>query len=187
MERDVAAALRIANLKNMTYRELTEMCLPQSEGKTKLEQQVANYLGINPTGRIMENLRYLGLFSKEKISDNADTVAAAMVHLIKEKLHMPPGSGDVVILMHEMDVAYPEERGRKEKLTTTMIEYGVPDGFTAIAKTVGMPIAIAAELLLTDRLTITGCQIPTHPAVYEPVLQELKLQGLNFQETVLTL
>ncbi len=180
-------ALRIANLKNMTYRELTEMCLPQSEGRTKLEQQVANYLGINPTGRIMENLRYLGLFSKDKISNDADTVADAMIHLIKEKLHMPPGSRDVVILMHEMDVTYPEEQGRKEKLTSTMIEYGVPNGFTAIAKTVGMPIAIATELLLTDRLTITGCQIPTHPAVYEPVLQELKLQGLNFQETVLAL
>jgi saccharopine dehydrogenase-like NADP-dependent oxidoreductase len=177
-------ALRIADLKNMTYRELTEMCLPQAEGKTKLEQQVANYLGISPTGRIMENLRYLGLFSKEKIGTDVDTVAEAMIHLIRVKLQMPPGARDIVILMHEFDAAYSEDGGRKEKLTSTMIEYGEPNGFTAIAKTVGMPIAIATELLLTDRLSITGCQIPTHPAVYEPVLQELKQQGLNFLETV---
>jgi len=177
-------ALRIPNLKNMTYREMTEMCLPQSEGRIKLEQQVANYLGISPTGRIMENLRYLGLFSKEKIGIDVDTIADAMIHLIRAKLQMPPGARDIVILMHELDVIYPEDPVRKERLTSTMIEYGDPNGFTAIAKTVGMPIAIATELLLTGRLTITGCQIPTLPAIYEPVLHELKAQNLSFKETV---
>ena len=176
-------ALRIANLKNMTYRELTEMCLPQSEGRTRLEQQVANYLGISPTGRIMENLRYLGLFSKEKIGIEVDTVAGAMIQLIKKNLQMPPGSRDIVIIMHELDVVYPEESGKKERITSTMIEYGEPDHFTAIAKTVGMPIAIGTELLLTDRLPITGCQIPTLPAIYEPVLRELRTQNLSFKET----
>ncbi len=177
-------ALHIAELKNMTYRELTEMCLPPSGGKSKLEHQVANYLGISPTGRIMENLRYLGLFSKEKIGSNVDTVADAMIHLIREKLQMPEGARDIVILMHELDVTYPEDGGRAEKITATMIEYGEPGGFTAIAKTVGMPIAIAAELLMTDRLSITGCLIPTHPAVYEPVLQLLQQNGLESKVSV---
>ncbi len=177
-------ALRIADLKTMTYRELTEMCLPHSEGKVKVEQQVANYLGISPTGRIMENLRYLGLFSKEKIGIDVDTVAGAMIHLITKKLEMPAGARDLVILMHEVEATYPDSGGIKEKLTSTMIEYGEPDGVTAIAKTVGMPVAIAVELLLTDRLPITGCQIPTHPAVYEPVLEQLKARGLTATETV---
>ena len=176
-------ALRIANLKNMTYRELTEMCLPQAEGRTKLEQQVANYLGISPTGRIMENLRYLGLFSKEKIGIDVDTVAGAMINLIRSKLQMPSDARDIVILMHELDVVYPEDKDRKEKITSTMIEYGEPNGCTAIAKTVGMPIAIATELLLQGRLTITGCQIPTQPAIYDPVLRELRAQNLSFNET----
>jgi saccharopine dehydrogenase-like NADP-dependent oxidoreductase len=177
-------ALRIPHLKNMTYRELTEMCLPHAEGKSKLEQQVAHYLGISPTGRIMENLRYLGLFSREKIGIDEDTVAGAMIQLIREKLKMPPGARDIVILLHELDATFPEDQGRRDKFTTTMIEYGQPDGFTAIAKTVGLPIAIATELLLTDQLPITGCHIPTHPSVYNPVLRELKAHNLSFKETV---
>jgi saccharopine dehydrogenase-like NADP-dependent oxidoreductase len=180
----VNEALRIPNLKNLTYRELTEMCLPASEAKVKLEQQVANYLGISPTGKIMENLRWLGLFSKEKIGIDADTVADVMIHLIKEKLRMPPDVRDMVILVQEIEAFYPEENNRKEKVTSTMVEYGDTKNFTAIAKTVGLPIGIAAGLILSGKIPITGCHIPTHAAVYEPVLHELKEHGMKFKETV---
>lgn len=178
-------ALRMTNLKNMSYAELTEMCLPPSEKRVPLEQQVAGYLGISMKGRIMDNLRYLGLFSAEKIGNDAETVSQAMLHLVRNKLRMPPGARDVVILMHKMEVEYPDE-GKTEKLVSTMIEYGIAGGGTAIARTVGLPIAIAIELLLTGRLQITGCRIPTHPAIYEPVLMRLKDEGLVIRETVET-
>ncbi|MCW5895727.1 MAG: saccharopine dehydrogenase NADP-binding domain-containing protein [Bacteroidetes bacterium] len=176
-------ALRIPNLKNMTYRELTEMALPQSQGPKKLEQQVANYLGISPTGKIMDNLKWLGLFSKEKIGVDVQTVAEVMIHLMKQKLRMPDGAQDMVVLVHEIECHYPNENNRKEQVTSTFIEYGEPGGHTAISKTVGMPAAIATKLVLTDRLPLTGCHIPTHPAVYEPVLKELVECGLVFKES----
>ncbi|MGB6120772.1 MAG: saccharopine dehydrogenase C-terminal domain-containing protein, partial [Bacteroidota bacterium] len=92
------------------------------------------------------------------------------------------GARDMVILVHEIEAIYPEEGNRKEKITSTMIEYGIPDGFTAISRTVGLPIAVAATLLLKDELPLTGCQIPTHPAVYGPVLRELSQKELEFTE-----
>jgi saccharopine dehydrogenase-like NADP-dependent oxidoreductase len=177
-------ALRIPNLKELSYRELTEMCLPQTESKRKLELRVAEYLGISPTGRIMENLRWLGLFSKESIGIDAESVADVMIHLIRQKLAMPPGGRDMVILHHEIEAVYPEENDRKESITSTLIEYGEPDGQTAIAKTVGLPVAIAVELILDGKLPLTGCHIPTHRAVYEPVLAKLRENGIAFKEDI---
>jgi hypothetical protein len=65
-----------------------------------------------------------------------------------------------------------------------MIDYGTPGGFTAISRTVGLPIAVAAKLLLRGDLPLTGCQIPTHPAVYGPVLRELTQNDLVFTERI---
>jgi len=180
-------SLQIPGLQEMNYRDLTEMCLPLSPKGAKLEHEVADYLGISRTGRIMENLRWLGLFSHEKIGREVTTVAGAMIDLIRRKLMMPEGARDMVILVHEIEAIYPEEGNRREKITSTMIEYGIPGGFTAISRTVGLPIAVAARLLLRDELPLTGCQIPTHPAVYDPVLRELTQNDLEFTERTETL
>ena len=64
-----------------------------------------------------------------------------------------------------------------------MVEYGDPTRkFTAIAKTVGAPAAIATKLLLKGELNLTGCHIPTHPEVYTKVMDELKTLGIKFTE-----
>ena len=55
---------------------------------------------------------------------------------------------------------------------------------TTMAKTVGLPAAIAVKRILNGELTLTGCQIPTHKAIYEPVLEELEAEGLKFTEVV---
>jgi saccharopine dehydrogenase-like NADP-dependent oxidoreductase len=174
--------LRVPNLSSMTYREMTEMFLPQLAGRAKLEHEVANYLGISPTGTIMQNLKFLGLFSNTKIGLNVETVAEVMIHLIQEKLRMPEGARDMVVLLHELDVEYPEEGNRKTRMTSTMIDYGEPAGFTAIAKSVGLPLAVATKLILTDRIVLTGCHIPTHPSIFEPVLHELRNLGFEWKE-----
>jgi saccharopine dehydrogenase-like NADP-dependent oxidoreductase len=176
--------LQIPGLQEMSYRDLTEMCLPLSPAGAKLEHEVADYLGISRTGRIMENLRWLGLFSDERIRRDVTTVAGAMIDLIRRKLRMPEGARDMVILVHEIEAVYPEEGNKREKITSTMIDYGTPGGFTAISRTVGLPIAVAAKLLLRGDLPLTGCQIPTHPAVYGPVLRELTQNDLVFTERI---
>lgn len=176
--------MQIPNLKDMTYREFLEMFLPLHLSGTKLEQRVAQFLNISPTGKIMENLKWLGLFSQEKIGFTAQTAAEVLIHLLQEKLKLPPDARDMVILVHQLRAKYPEENNREEKIVSTMVEYGEANGFTAISKTVGLPAAIAAKLVLTGRLPITGCHIPTHPMIYQPVLEELKNAGLKFKEEV---
>ncbi len=176
--------LRIPRLSKMSYRDFTETFIPVEISGSDLESRVAKFLNINPTGKIMEQLRWLGLFSEETIGKVGETPAEVMVHLIKNKLKMEKGARDMVILYNEMDVSYTNDRTKREKVIMTLVDEGEPGGFTAIARTVGMPVAIATELLLKDKLPITGCQIPTHPAVYVPLLRELKKRGLSFKEKV---
>jgi saccharopine dehydrogenase-like NADP-dependent oxidoreductase len=173
--------LRIPDLARRSYAEVIEMLLPLNIRGASLERRVAHLLRISPTGRIMENLRWLGLFSDELIGCEGDTTCAMMVHLLRRKLPLTADGRDLVLLVHELEVEYPDRPG--ERITSTLAVRGEPGGFTAMSRTVGLPVAIAARLRLRGGLALTGSLIPTHPAVYEPVLAELEAVGLRFTET----
>ena len=75
--------------------------------------------------------------------------------------------------------------GRSEMAGASMAHGdGEPRGMTAMAKTVGLPAAIAVKMILNGDLALTGCHIPTHKAIYEPVLKELAAEGITFTEEV---
>ena len=132
----------------------------------------------------MDNFRWLGLFSSEVLGIQGATPADALIFLLKSKLELPSGGRDMIILLHEILARYPAENGSGERVTSTLVEYGVPGGTTAMAKAVGLPAAIAVELLLAGQLPLTGCHVPTHPAVYQPILSRLEDEGLRFRQTV---
>jgi saccharopine dehydrogenase-like NADP-dependent oxidoreductase len=176
--------MAIPNLSDCTFAELTEMFIPLSANGRNLEARVANYLGISPTGKIMDNLRWFGFFDDKKIGTSVNTPAEVLQRLLIEKMPMPTGKRDMVTLVHEIKAVYPKEKNRMEKVTSCLIDYGDPNGFTAIAKTVGAPAAIAAKLILNSEITLTGCHIPTNPKIYTKVLKELETIGVKFTEKV---
>ena len=178
--------LLLPDVAELTYRDFSEMYLPQNISGTKLELRIANYLGINPTGTIMKNLEFLGLFSDEKIGKNFKNSVELMTDLIKKKLPLPENSRDMVILHHEIEASYPT--GKNEKIISTLVDYGNPQSkITAIAKTVGAPAAIAVKLLLKGELNLRGCLIPTHHEIYPKILDELQNLDLRFTESVIKL
>jgi len=178
--------MHIPHIKKYTYRDLVEMFLPLHQSSANLEHRIANFLGISPTGNIMANLTWLGLLSDEPISCNGDTAADVMIDLLNKKLKLPAGGRDMVAIVHEIEAEYSQEKKKRKIITSTFVEYGEPDGFTAIAKSVGLPAALATKLLLTGNLPITGCHIPTHSAVYSQILPELEKEGMIFKEKVET-
>jgi len=175
-------ALRIPDLPKRSFRELVEMFIPRNVAGMNLEERVASYLRISPTGKIMENLAWLGLFSPEPCGAEGETAAEALIHLLKTKLPLEPGKRDMVVLVHELEVEYPEKDKPRERITSTFIHKGEAGGFTAMAKSVGLPAGIAVKLILNGDIPITGCHLPTHPAVYQPILAELAQQGFTFSE-----
>ncbi len=176
--------LIIPNLHERTYRQFVEMFLPIHISGTRLEQRVANFLHISPTGKVMDTFRWLGLFSREKIGAPVQTAAQVMIHLLVDKLKLPPGGRDLVVVKHEVEVTFPEEPDKKKCIHSTLLDFGEPDGMTAIARTVGLPAAVAAKLILLEKIPLTGSHLPTHPAIYQPVLEELEKLGLRFQEKI---
>ncbi len=173
--------IKIPDLPNMTYREFTEMFLPEVHGAKKLEHDIAGYLYISPTGEIIKKLKWFGLFSKDKIGGTVTTAAEVMIDLMKKKFKLPEGMRDMVVLMLEIEAKYEADNGRRERILHTMIEIGT-EQHTAIAKTVGLPVAIGTELMLEGKLQVTGCHIPIHASIYEPVLQAIRQEGIVFKQ-----
>jgi saccharopine dehydrogenase-like NADP-dependent oxidoreductase len=172
--------MRISDLAERSYAEVIEMFLPLDMRGIALEQRVAHFLRINPTGVIMEKLRWLGLFSTQSIGCQGDTACDMMVHLLQQKLPLTPEMRDLVLLVHELDVEYPDRQD--ERITSTLAAEGEPGGFSAMSRTVGLPVAVATVLKLRGDLSLTGSLIPTHPAIYEPILPELGAAGMRFTE-----
>ncbi len=175
--------IRISDLSDRTYREVIEMFLPTNNEDPEIEQRLARYLRISPTGQIMEKLRWLGLFSEEKTGCDGETAARMMAELIQRKLPLEKGRRDTVILLHKLEVDYPGTDREPERILSTMICNGEPNGFTAMSKTVGLPTAIAVRLLLRGEIPLSGAAIPTHPSIYTPILEELQEEGIAFTET----
>ncbi|PID62547.1 MAG: saccharopine dehydrogenase [Ignavibacteriae bacterium] len=172
----------LPDISEMTYAQFTEMFLPLHVSGPKLQTRIANYLGISPTGKIMDNLEWLGLFSDKKIVRKFKTPMELMIELIKEKMPLPEGESDMVILHHDIVASYGENK-KSKRINSTMIDYGDPNtNITAIAKTVGAPAAIAAKLVLNGELNLTGCHIPTNKTIYTKVLTELETLGIKFRE-----
>ena len=178
-------SLRIADLGDRSAREVLEMFLPDNgragDGRPgDVEERVARLLDIPPAGEVIQNLRFIGLFSDGELACEGRTPAAMLIHLLRTRLSIPAGGRDLVVLMHELDVEQPDHT--QTRVTSTLVTEG-DARFTAMARTVGLPTALTVRLLLDGELTLTGSLIPTHPAVYGPVLVALEQEGLVFTET----
>ena len=120
-------------------------------------------------------LHYLGLFSDEKLPTNATTSADVMQYLLENKLAMSPTDKDMIVMLHEI-----EHSGGK--IESSLLVKGEDHLRTAMAKTVGLPLGIAAKLILEGALTLKGLHIPIHKEIYLPVLAELNKLGVQFNE-----
>ena len=86
----------------------------------------------------------------------------------------------MVVMVHEFEVAFPG--GRKELITSTLLDYGHPGGDTSVARTVALPAAIAARLVLEGRIAELGVRIPVEREFYVPILEELENMDIRFVE-----
>ncbi len=177
--------LRIPNLAERTYAEVVEMFLPLNVSGPKMDTRVARFLGISPTGTVIEKMRWLGLFDDTPTGCPGSSSADMMVHLLEHKLPLLDEHRDMVVLKHELEISFDDRPA--ERIASTLVAKGEPGGFTAMSKTVGGPAALAARMILRGELDLTGCLIPTEPAIYVPVLAALAKDGIEFRETSATI
>lgn len=167
-------------LKGLTYREFfrKKLGIPVYDD---MEEALASYLHIDKYSTIMKRLKWLGVLSNKPLPVDYGSELDIMAALMLEKLKYENGERDMIILQHEFIAEYPDKYSR-EKRISTLINFGVPDGDTAIARTVAFPAAIAVKLILNGKITLKGVHIPVDRMIYEPVLEELSQFGITFRE-----
>ena len=124
-------------------------------------------------------LEYLGLFDETAVPTTAKTSADILQFLVETKLKMEPVDKDMIVMLHEFEY---ELDGKTNSLKSCLVVKGEDSLRTAMAKTVGLPLGIAAKLILNETIKLKGLHIPTVKEIYEPVLNELENAGIKFTE-----
>lgn len=167
-------------LDGATFAQLTARLIG-SEGHN-LRAALAAYLDLSLDSPVIDNLAWLGFLSDELLPAGQRTPIDILTARMLEKMQYAPGERDMLILQHQFEAAMPDGR---ERIVSTMVDFGTvaAHGYTSMARTVGLPAAIAVKLILHGQIDLTGVQIPVVPEIYEPVLAELEELGIRFVET----
>ena len=131
-------------------------------------------------------LAWLGAFGDESVSPSASNVQEAMCSLLSDRLAYEKGERDMALMRHDIKVSFPNEPERPNEVwTSSFIAYGSedPTGDTIMAKTVGLTVAVGAEIVMAGEVP-AGVSIPTTPDVYGPGLKMLEAEGIRFQEEI---
>ena len=130
----------------------------------------------------MTGLRWIGLFSDERIVPRGtplDTLCATL----EPKMQYGPGERDLVMLQHKFEIEHKD--GSKETRTSTLCDYGDPNGYSSMAKLVGVPCAVAVIQVLDGTISEKGILAPMTPKINDPLMAELKKYGIEMKEETL--
>lgn len=170
------------NASMMTFKDWFAKMTASIPGNNLMEK--LKHCEVSDTTTVHSLLEWLGLESDEVIGLMIPVTSAdILLKRIEEKWAIGEHDKDMIVMHHEF------EYGRKQldaKLTSTLIVEGVDKTYTAMSKTVGLPMAIFAKMLLTKKIkNLVGVQIPVMKDVYKPVLKELTQYGIEFTESYL--
>ncbi len=170
----------IANTPGLTYASWLKNKSGYKTGT--LVNHVAQKLDLPENDKVISMIKWLGLFDEKLITTKGTSSADILLDILLDKWKMGPEDKDLVVMQHEVEYMHKE---RKTKLTSTMTLTGESAELSAMAKTVGLPIAILTKLVLDKRITPpTGVLIPNMATVYRPVLTELKHYGISFKDEI---
>ncbi len=129
-----------------------------------------------------QQAEFLGLKNVIPLNAGFSSSAGILQNLMEKKLAMQPGEKDMIVMLHEINYVI---EGKRQLVKSSLVVEGT-ESHTAMAKTVGLPLGIAAKLILEEKINITGLHIPIIPEIYEPVLQELQDHDIQFTEKIIT-
>ncbi len=147
-----------------------------------LQQHVARKLNISENDKVISMLQWLGLFDEQPLKPATRPTGDILLDVLLDKWKMASAEKDMVVMQHEIEYLH---KGKKITLTSGMVLKGENREHSAMAKTVGLPIAVLARMVLTKKLVPpTGVLMPVMPSIYRPVLTELAHHGIIFKEEI---
>ena len=169
----------IDDSENMSYRDYINAFLPYSPTDS-VELKFRHQLKIDQDDIVWEKLEELDIFSATKmIGLKQATPAQALQKILMDTWTLNEDDKDMIVMYHKFGY---QLYGKKHQIDATMVCIGEDQTYTAMAKTVGLPVAIATLAILNEKITTPGVQIPITKEVYEPILRELEDYGIEFHE-----
>lgn len=132
------------------------------------------------TAELQEQFNFLGLNNPAMINKGQIACSQLLQEILEEKWKLAPGDKDLIVMLHEFEYTLNQ---KKYALNSSLVVKGDDELRTAMAKTVGLPLGIAAVLILENKIQLKGLHIPIVKEIYEPVLAELAKEGIAFKET----
>ncbi|MEQ8475001.1 saccharopine dehydrogenase C-terminal domain-containing protein [Fulvivirga sp.] len=168
----------LEGVDKMTHREFINSFLSYNPHDS-IELKLAHYLGLDLDGPEMHRMRWVGMFDDELVGLDKGTPAQILEHILKKKWTLDPEDKDMIVMWHKFEYL---ENGQKREIHSTLVATGDDSVNTAMSKTVGLPIGIAAKLLLKGEINETGVHIPIKKEIYTPILNELDALGFEMSE-----
>lgn len=167
-------------MEQLSYAGMLALLIGEKDSEN-IRQKAAYFLRVDVKSNAMKALDWLGVFADSDIGRKEDSPFEVISDLMIEKMSLQPGDKDMVVLQHNFHVSYPD--GRSEIIKSRMLDYGSPETFTSVARTVALPAALAAELILEGQIRLSGVYRPLVPEIYNPVLNKLEEIGIKVEET----
>lgn len=170
--------------ESLTYRMLIESLLPK--GSQSIKEKLIEFMGAEMDTESLLKIEWLGLLEEKKIetknilTQKSASLAQILQALLEEKWKLKEHDKDMIVMQHQFE--YLTNKNENKKIISSLVVKGEDQTYTAMAKTVGLPLAIITKLILQNKITARGVVIPTIKEIYEPLLTELESFGVKFEE-----
>ncbi|MFL5754351.1 MAG: saccharopine dehydrogenase family protein [Bacteroidia bacterium] len=168
---------KIHEADKLNYTQLLEAFLP--EGSESMKEKLQKFMADEMDAEVMRKLEWLELFDNKPITLKEGSPAQLLQDLLEKKWLLKEHDKDMIVMQHQFEYIL---NGKTHKLNSSLVVKGEDQVHTAMAKTVGLPLAIIVRMILTGSLQLSGVQIPTHKMIYEPLLTELERFDVKFVE-----
>ena len=169
----------IEDSENMSYRDFVNLFLAYSPSDS-VELKLRSYLKIDQDDIMWEKLLELDIFNpNKKIEIKNATPAQMLQKILMDSWTLQEEDKDMIVMQHKFGYNY---KGENKQIESSLVVIGDDQTYTAMAKTVGLPVAIATLKILNGEIKTPGVQLPITKEVYEPILKELEEYGIKFTE-----
>lgn len=162
----------------LTWRQFLEAYLPA--GKQSAKEKLIAFMGTEMDKETLSKIEWLGIFEDKKIKLINASPAQILQDLLEEKWELKEDDKDMIVMQHQFQ--FRNSKSEIRNIVSSLVVKGEDQIYTAMAKTVGLPLAITAKLILQGKISARGVVIPTIKEIYEPLLSELELFGIKFEE-----
>ena len=165
--------------EHLTYKILVEAYLPATTSQLPIVDRLAAFMNTSRDSKEIQLIQWTGILDEKVIGQPRATPAQVLQKLLEEKWLLKEEDKDMIVMQHQFQY---ELKQRKYLHTSSLVVKGESAVYTAMAKTVGIPVAIAAKLILNGKVSLKGVQAPIDQTLYAPILEELKKYGISFVE-----